>query len=920
MIYRKSKKTTNFEVTARKAATWFLSFLSLLIFLNKNSLANTEITTDCAEIDVNSPALPGNNCLFSFDTEVKKLCSSIPQVEYQINSNDILSSGQIHRHNCVDLIDLPLCDTVTNSGQTAIEGRNCVSSCNAPRFGNNGVRGVDHAVHNRDCIRFCDEVESENNSFGSNIANSAGNSCVTRYCHQYPHSQSETVLNTHCPTLPCNLLNISELNNVISKRVDNTLNNRIQPTYCNGTHNALGKTLKCYNFSQNQLPYVDSSFMCVKHNCSPQASQCPNYESTSDINGDGVINNYDHNDALNISDRNRNGIEEQEDIDYKASYETYINSGYDVNTNIMCSLLSCKPIITKQYRCTNNLGNITGDNSQDQTPNSNCTSGCSNGYCTETIDCNLDDNSSRNECKTQPQVIDDVHSAGTTSDSGLNSWFYRPRPMEIATADRSDSTLIRNGMNSNLCYSTKYMKTTNWGEFPKTTIHLGKVKLGFTTIDLGTIEISLGYYHSSVLPDSTRSPGHCTASDLGFRGTGYIYLCYGDGNPNGGQLYSKVANHTAYHKGYVETKYSSRTNDDNSNSIVGEHKLTICLRFRNSMRPDDGNSETCGKRQCAIDCAFGLCETQKCGRDVCRTLTIDDSRPDQCKMDNEIFSNDRENRPCMAVIDDYLRLRIQQFGNKICSFLDVKGQTAHEADFFATGDETVIAIPNSGNSYCLDGSIDSNCNGKSKNTTDDPGSASKWRTISFSENVHIPYILNNQPPSSSFKGYIDRDGQLFAAQDCIKVSNRVAPPVFHKVETIKTTPKIFQPPIYILAAMTKKNSGLISFPQLANKEFGETDFNYPEIKVVFGTNVEYFNLDIGDNGSSENENSNASREITTTVTGNNYSAELFVTKEFDQSSLTPIFCLNQKNRNSSGDEITKTLQCVDRKLFDINIR
>ena len=70
------------------------------------------------------------------------------------------------------------------SGQSQVPSKNCAKNCNDASF-NPGeatdIRGFDYAVHNRDCVRFCDEVAAENTTFGSSISVN-NTTCVARKC------------------------------------------------------------------------------------------------------------------------------------------------------------------------------------------------------------------------------------------------------------------------------------------------------------------------------------------------------------------------------------------------------------------------------------------------------------------------------------------------------------------------------------------------------------------------------------------------------------------------------------------------------------------------------------------------------------------------------------------------------------------
>jgi hypothetical protein len=896
MNYKRTNLTEIFHKITKALLPFCALSLAMGVVLYSPKISSQTLP-DCSTLTSNIK--PGNNCLFN----QKKLCSSIPYTDYVIDSNNIISSNPIHRSNCYDLIDLTLCDQIPQGEDVpddikVLPGQNCVNSCNSASFsGTVGqVRGRDYAVHNRDCIRFCDEVDAENTSFGSNIAKTSSQ-CTSRKCNQMSAASPTPNPTNNCDKIPCNLLSTYELIDVSGKISSTAGEDEDNPTnnFCDGEKDITGNIMKCYKFSKAQLPYTIRDRMCKTHNCTPT---CSSYQSETDENGDGVIDEKDNNDVVNVSNQGE---------DYVDQYEIYINGGVEITSSSFCNRIICKPVVNRLYRCTTNGTTISGTTA-DTVPNNSCdTTGngaiCSGNYCYKTIDCNKAENSGEDECKNSGGDDDVI---GSTEDT-MDSWFYRPKPMDIAT---NGNGVILSPMSDSLCYSSSQLEehrnrgeneycpavNGNWGQNMDF-----KIPLPWG----GHITIPLGYFHSSLCEDQTRSPGLCGDKNVGFRGNGYIYLCYGDHNPNSGNLYSKVSQETAYYKGYVKSAFSEGN---------GIHKVVMCLRFRNALRPDDGFSETCGKRQCAITCAgfAGGCYMENCGYDVCKELTIDETKPDECAMNNSLFNGDlldETKKPCLSVIDDYLRLRVQKYGNKICGFLDVKGHLAYETKFFTDGTEKTA------NGYCLDGSESDNCN--AKNTNDIPGETTKWRTMKF--DPHIPYIKNNQPSSSSVRGYLDRSGQLFPEQDCIKVSLRVPPGKLYNLANSSNMPKLSIPPLYVTNAMVRKG-GNISIP-VSGESLGNTDFHEPEIEVRFGNTLKKLSLSVGKTGYEEGAAADplASATIETNVNSIDYSSEVFVRKEHDALKQQPIFCLLKKVQGIDGIYIEpQRIVCVNRNPPEIS--
>jgi hypothetical protein len=914
MNYKNLKITKNFSKVIKNLTVCVVLILSFLtIFSSKESSSGS--LPACSTI-VSADAKPGNNCLFVAN---KPLCQNISTATYSIPSTSYLTSGQVHRVNCYDLSDMPLCSQLTEIETTNQNGLNCATECSSiePLSGSTPAnRGITYAVHNRDCVRFCDSVDSENTARGSSIAKTEGVTCVSRKCHQLP-SATSPIKNTNCSLLPCNLLSVEEL--VV-------VNNRIKPptgsetplsqNYCNALKDINDRVLKCYKFSSEQLPYTVPSKMCVVHNCQPSCKDT--YIANTDVNGDGEIKNSvgsnDSDDTLNISSQGTS---------YAEIYTNKINYASPITSSNYCNPIICKPIIKKSFRCTESDGEtITGDDAKDINRNLLCDSSgtgseCSGNFCYKTIDCNKSENSSMSECE-----VSSDGSIGSFEDT-MDSWFYRPKPMTKSLEPGNSNKILRTRISNNLCYEKRedlehYSDAvTDWGKRARVEIpyFFGLVKAK----ELKPVVFDMGYFLTYVSPNTTKSPGLCNLGNDGSRGIGYLYLC-----GNNGLLYNKPADYTAFHKGYVKTTFKQNGKKDDAS-----HSLVVCLRFKNSMRPSDfmTDSDTCGSRECGISCSFDKCTGQTCGYDVCKELTITDLDPKECEMRSDISSGsssstedyEYDQGSCMAKIDgSRLRIRIQKYGDKICSYLDAKSHTAYPSarHLFARGNEKLAD-----GKTCVSGtsSSGSDCNGK--DSTDNPSSASVWRTIKFGDNVHIPYIQNNQPDGKP-KGYIDKGGQFFAEQECIKTPLRLPPPNHFNLANSQNSSKLFNPTIFIKNSFTKKDSGIISLPT-NNNYFGLTDFNYPEIEISFGSTIIKLSLDINYNGYEAKNNLTPDPKSKATITTNlnsiNYSADVFVRKEFDRVTETPIFCLYTKVKDSAGTELEpKRIGCVTRKFPEIN--
>ncbi len=827
--------------------------LSTIFFAQKTISAPP--TLDCSA--VSGTPQPGDNCLYYYPLP---LCSDVPGKTWTIPTSSILTAGSIpsHRINCADLSDLPLCSQVSDT-LTAYPLKNCVNECStisnpdSARVPAN-VKGVDYAIHNKDCIRFCDALEA-------GVTANSGVNCVARSCHQVAYggigapTSGNVVPNppTNCNLLPCNLLTPNELNE--SKFFGDT--NTSGYKYCDNS-------VKCFNFTQAQLPYLKVGSNCKIHNC---RAAC--------------VNNS--NDDVSIILAKTSG--------YISDYQRLINGNYAVGSlsEPICTPTYCKPIVQVPYRC---------DPQPDPSPvipNVACDSTgtghtCSNGYCYATIDCNLDANANSINCATggtSSQV-------GTINDSGINSWFYRPYPVDTALNNNGtvkDFHTDSSFSSDSVGYEVSQMRDYGFGS-------QAMFEIDFSWLGGGKVKVDMGYMHSSVFGDGPRSPGmkpKITNPNLGDRGFGFGYLC--DMHAN---IYNKPRYDTAYHSGYVETNF---TDTD------ATHTLEVCLRFTNILAFD----HSCGKRECSVSCVFasddGLGCTQLCGYDICRTLKIKDSDSYQCVMSGDIFTggsgsmigNDSD-RDCMGTIDGYLRLRAVKYGEYICTFLDAKGILAYNA-IYLNGSEKFA------DGTCMSGTNNGGtCGGK--NTNDDPGTADKWRTV-----MRIRYI-ENKLAASEPQGYLNKSGQLFPAQECIKVPHRITVPPLYNLANISNSPNIFIPPLYILNVSTRKGGGLSSIP--IDQTLGDTDFHYPEITVSFGIVTQKLSLDFDKTGYEEPDS--ADPQASATITSELFnSAEVFIRKEYDEVADRPTLCLYQKFKDLNGTYIDpKRISCVNRNYPDIN--
>ncbi|HLD77308.1 MAG TPA: hypothetical protein VI861_04165, partial [Rickettsiales bacterium] len=427
----------------------FFVLFSIYFFAIKNnylveiiSQITAQSLPPCSDLPSNVEPRAGENCLY-FGLP---LCKDVADPQ--------------HRMNCADLIDLPLCSQiVTSDSISARPGRNCVGLCSDIIYNNPSPeadppleRGVDYAIFNKDCVRFCDDVEE-------GVVKESGKNCSARKCHQVADGVDPKD-EENCNILPCNLLTSDELN---KPKFDDATKK-----YCDGDN------LRCYEFTQSQLPYTimrTQNPICTIHNCRPSVGSC-GADETIEIKSKGEI--------------------------YVKDYEKYVNGGFALDSNSVCTPLFCKAVITTQYRCVAANGQISGNDDEDNVRNSECDisgdgSTCTSNYCFKTVDCNLSANDNAIECK-MSEVITDEDKSYTDP---FDSWFYRPRPASSAVIESSG---ILRQMEDKLCYTTDQMEDVhNWGNRESRS-------WGLFTVDMG-------WFHLDV-----RSPGSCKGSSLGNRG------------------------------------------------------------------------------------------------------------------------------------------------------------------------------------------------------------------------------------------------------------------------------------------------------------------------------------------------------------------------------------------------------------------
>ncbi len=854
-------------------------------------------------------------------------------------------NGGVPRMGCKDLVHLPLCSLgafanggIVTVGQPAnIKPNdltiNCVKECSEfndpdPSKIPSNERGVDYAVHNVHCIRFCpitgDGSNASESATGIVTISEGGQTvswnknspkCIPRLCHQLPETINpiESGDNKNCDMLGCNLLTIEELKDQFSSGVTKfgslffeSNQSKTPRKYCSANNN------KCYNFSRQKLPYImwhesDSELdsMCQIHECDKNPLV-------------GGSCNSGNNDSLNITNKG---------VDYVNDYKKYIDDSFQNPDakGLFCRELQCKPVVSRTYYCADSGDGTTSE------PDPDCDSPCINGRCTKDIDCNLETNSAEEECQLPPEQSIEYEAIQTLKDRKINSSFYRPSPplppkftkKVIQPGDTNPPTnTALTVTETNLCYNTAQMIANEPDEW------------GFTS------RIGKKYFHPALLrkllngilnnSGTIRSPGLCNPDQKligNGRGKGAGYLCDNIYYPNSSDDDFDSGYISGRAKPYYYDLINNRVNTNKTGSTI-----VSCLRFRNY-----SHREVCGARECYIECAGSKCKTQFCGVDECRILTVPDGS-DGVKCSSPLTATD----DCSAQIaygefintseirsgygspaDRHIRMRSAKYPpiidrdtgivtpDRLCTFLDERSLNSFlKIDHWLSGTETLEdgtcmdqnaknSSPNSPQNGSCVGGYNSNISGLSD----------LWRAVRL-----IEYV------SKSYQPYVTVNGKVLLGrevkkQQCAYVPLKISPPRWYKIANERNSVNLFSPPLFISSVKISKFNNTDAID-------GKTDFYYPSVEVTLGNpergitadSRKIISLDAKDIG----ESSNRKKVLLKTMLGSKeYLATVYVTKEYDSARRTPMFCL-YREQAIDNKVSSKKVSCVDRRSPEID--
>jgi hypothetical protein len=817
----------------------------------------TNCLFDCNNMPAGITPVHGSNCAFKVNGYVLPLCNSVPSITAPANSSYFLSVGLVKepRKNCADLIDLPLCNLFATGGNS---GKNCVKKCTelVPAT-------LENRIINRDCIRFCSDTEPD----------ATASDCIALKCHHYINTAVPPPTSPECLTSSCTI--ITRNSPYEGERARSTCE-AIPCTLL--TENELNKSLlyaesvygykycssinKCLDYNSNQLDAIKLGYDGATDPKSPPLNRfCKLHDCRTLV--DSSCAPYASDDIAKIS----------ESSSYSRKYVSAIIDTTTTGSTIesSCSTKICKGLVQARYPCTGLTFNV---------PDPLCPAGstCTNSVCTFNVDCDSSSTSAQLKstyCDSKPTVntipLDYSNSYSQLIDK---TWFYLPKPMNKSYRNDNPNNGYRDMDTSRLCYSIDNMNDNGFGVWD------GWFKLCASGKPFRT---DYAFF-------DTRSPNVCESKDgkWGNRGTsGWADVC-------GSRSYASLPDMA--HLGYIDNISSVWTNNSSS------HKLRVCLRYDNGMIPD----KTCGARECGITCACGVCSSV-CGSDVCRELTVEENNPRDCADPTNSDKSCAVSYGSGADLDSYLRMRAVGFqaDNRVCVMFDWKGGTAYNG-IFMNGSES---LPED-NTKCLSGTYSPSTktciNGK--NSNDDAGSASKWRAVGL-----VKYIDQNVTVGG-VKGIKDVFGNFFPEANCIRRQLRVSPPNLFNLANYQNSPNLFSPPLIINKAKIKIGGG-VSNPINPQELFGPTDFNEPEVEILYGSTSVNISLGIGKNGNETGADfdNDSKKTISTTVFGKTFTATIYAKKLYDPLN-GPKFCVFRelRDRNNALIDPPPMVGCVKR--------
>lgn len=861
----------------------FLRIMTLLLFFySNNALAQQKPSCKTLPQFLTDKASPGVNCLAD--------CNAMPSGVSANNGTNCLNDcnnmpsgvNPVHGNNCVFKVNghiMPLCNSVPSitappnpiyflkPGMNKLPRENCADLVDLPLC-NLFSSG---ASNKKNCVKKCSELNPANLidrvhnrdciRFTSDPeADASAEPSSALKCHHYINTGTAPSTSPPCEATACTNLSVNELNkpNLYSQAV-------FTYKYCLASN-------KCSDYNASQLDAIKAGYDSATGNKAPPLYRfCSLHNCRTQVDSSCAQHSID--DTARIS----------ESSVYSNKYISTIITTISPSVSTLSGLCVnkvCNGVTKVRYPCTGSTFNV---------PDPLCPAGstCTDAVCTFDVDC--DSSSTSADLKNlycnplnPPQSSAPVDTSNSYPQLIDKAWFYLPKPMNKSYKS-NNPTLGYIKMNTdNLCQSTQNMKDNEFGN------HI-------QAFDWICFFTNFAYDHNYLSMD-TRSPNVCDSPDgrFGLRGTsGWADIC-------GSKSYASLPDMA--HLGYIEGISSTWTNETSS------HRIRVCLRYDNGMIPD----RSCGARECGITCSCGRCSSV-CGSDVCLDLVVKENDPRECKDPTDSDKACSVTYGSGANLDNYLRMRAVGFerDNRICVMFDWKGGLAYSGIFMNGAD----ALPEDP-TKCLSGTYDPSkktcINGK--NSNDDAGSAQIWRATGL-----IKYIDQNDTVGG-VKGIKDVFGNFFPEANCIKRQLRASPPNLYNIANYENSPNLFSPPLIINKSKTKIGGG-VSNPISSSDLLGPTDFNEPEVEILYGTTAINVSLGIGKNGNETGSDidPNSKQVISTVVFGKTFTATVFAKKLYDTLG-GPKFCVFRelRDKNNALIDPPPMIGCVKRKYPELD--
>lgn len=327
---------------------------------------------------------------------------------------------------------------------------------------------------------------------------------------------------------------------------------------------------------------------------------------------------------------------------------------------------------------------------------------CTSGVCYKTIDCAFPVSEDTDFCTLTPAAIPSTGSFTSIDSDAYTSWFYRPTPINT-----DYSSFDTGGMcMSKTQYFAKYDDcapyTFNigslWGGNVKK--YLAKCSnAGCILASIGTLGCFGEYQFWDPKLSSPHICGETKHNGGSRRSIGRSGIC-----KNKALWHQPNMDIAAYTYGDLIVDYMDGDGNPIEYPSGATYGLKVGVRYHNTLE-----LESCGERECRVDCIYGKCRLQYCGYDAHSTLRTNKNM--QCSLgtmgeinvddldpydplrgfagpDGKIIINNRPDPKCAGNPggsrgqEKLVRVRAEVYGDKICAFLDMKSDGAQNYNLY----------------------------------------------------------------------------------------------------------------------------------------------------------------------------------------------------------------------------------------------